>query len=101
MRQPLNLWGNIMKKNSNIKKALIKNSKYILLAIMVIFSTIVSDKFFTGTNISNLLKQNAAVGILALGELLVILTGGIDLSGVAVVNMTTIIVSLLLNQGQH
>ena len=100
MRQPLNLWGNIMKKNSNIKKALIKNSKYILLAIMVIFSTIVSDKFFTGTNISNLLKQNAAVGILALGELLVILTGGIDLSVGAVVNMTTIIVSLLLKQGQ-
>lgn len=88
-----------MKKNGNMKKALVKNSKYILLAVMLLFSTLVSDKFFTGINISNLLKQNAAVGILALGELLVILTGGIDLSVGAIVNMTTIIVSLLLRQG--
>ena len=55
-----------MEKNSNMKRVLTKNSKYILLAVMVLFSTVVSDKFFTGTNISNLLKQNAAVGILAL-----------------------------------
>lgn len=82
-----------------MKKTLVKNSKYILLAVMLLFSTLVSDKFFTGINISNLLKQNAAVGILALGELLVILTGGIDLSVGAIVNMTTIIVSLLLRQG--
>lgn len=88
-----------MEKNSNMKRALTKNSKYILLAVMVLFSTVVSDKFFTGTNISNLLKQNAAVGILALGELLVILTGGIDLSVGAIVNLTTIIVSLLLKGG--
>ena len=88
-----------MEKNSNMKRVLTKNSKYILLAVMVLFSTVVSDKFFTGTNISNLLKQNAAVGILALGELLVILTGGIDLSVGAIVNLTTIIVSLLLKGG--
>lgn len=88
-----------MEKNSNMKRVLTKNSKYILLAVMVLFSTVVSDKFFTGTNISNLLKQNAAVGILALGELLVILTGGIELSVGAIVNLTTIIVSLLLKGG--
>ena len=63
---------------------------------MVVFSALVSDKFFSTTNISNLFKQNAAVGIVALGELLVILTGGIDLSVGAIVSMTTIITSLAL-----
>lgn len=88
-----------MKKEIQWKKLLVKNSKYILLVVMVIVSALVSDKFFTGTNISNLFKQNAAVGIVALGELLVILTGGIDLSVGAIVSMTTVIVSLLLKAG--
>ena len=66
-----------MKKTIDWKKLLVKNSKYILLVVMVIVSALVSDKFFTSTNISNLFKQNAAVGIVALGELVVILTGGI------------------------
>ena len=64
-----------MKKTIDWKKLLVKNSKYILLVVMVIVSALVSDKFFTSTNISNLFKQNAAVGIVALGELVVILTG--------------------------
>lgn len=88
-----------MKNISPLKKLLTKNSKYILLAVMLLVSALVSDKFFTGTNISNLLKQNAAVGIVALGELLVILTGGIDLSVGAIVSMTTVTVSLMLKAG--
>lgn len=88
-----------MKKTINWKKLLVKNSKYILLVVMVIVSALVSDKFFTSTNISNLFKQNAAVGIVALGELVVILTGGIDLSVGAIVSMTTVVVSLMLKAG--
>ena len=88
-----------MKKTIDWKKLLVKNSKYILLVVMVIVSALVSNKFFTSTNISNLFKQNAAVGIVALGELVVILTGGIDLSVGAIVSMTTVIVSLMLKAG--
>lgn len=85
-----------MINESRLKKLLAKYSKYILLIVMLIVSALVSDKFFTGTNISNLLKQNAAVGIVALGELIVILTGGIDLSVGAIVSMTTVTASLML-----
>ncbi len=88
-----------MKREIHLKKLLVKNSKYILLIVMVVISALVSDKFFTTTNISNLFKQNAAVGIVALGELLVILTGGIDLSVGAIVSMTTVVVSLMLRAG--
>lgn len=88
-----------MKNREYLGKLLSKYSKYILLLIMVAISALMSDKFFTGLNISNLLKQNAAVGIVAIGELIVILTGGIDLSVGAIVSMTTVSVSLMLRNG--
>jgi ribose transport system permease protein len=44
------------------------------------FSALISDVFFTETNLSNLLKQVSGIGIVSIGMLIVILTGGIDLS---------------------
>ncbi len=43
-------------------------------------TAILSDRFLTGENILNILRQNSAVGILALGMTFVIVLGGIDLS---------------------
>lgn len=53
-----------------------------LLALIALatFTGIVSDRFFTAENILNILRQNSAIGILALGMTFVILLGGIDLS---------------------
>ena len=88
-----------MKNKRSVWKLVSKNYQYILLLIMILISALISDKFFTGINISNLLKQNSAIGIVAIGELIVILTGGIDLSVGAIVSMTTVVVSLLLKSG--
>lgn len=44
-----------------------------------------SDTFFTERNVSNLMRQTVANGLISLGMLIVILTGGIDLSVGAVV----------------
>lgn len=88
-----------MNKKSSIWKLVSKYYQYILLLIMILVSALMSDKFFTGINISNLLKQNSAIGIVAIGELVVILTGGIDLSVGAIVSMSTVIVSLMLKSG--
>lgn len=88
-----------MNKKSSIWKLVSKYYQYILLLIMILVSALMSDKFFTGINISNLLKQNSAIGIVAIGELVVILTGGIDLSVGAIVSMSTVVVSLMLKSG--
>ena len=50
------------------------------LIILVIFTASCSDRFLSGENIFNVLRQNALVGILALGMTFVIILGGIDLS---------------------
>jgi len=62
------------------------NTFFIFLAMLGI-SAIVSDAFFTSTNLFNLIRQVTPVGIISMGMLLVILTGGIDLSVGSIVAM--------------
>lgn len=50
-----------------------------LIAIVVVMS-LLSPYFLTLTNLSNILTQIGAIGVMAVGETLVIITGGIDLS---------------------
>lgn len=50
-----------------------------LLAACLFFST-QTDRFLTGGNLSLILQQVAVVGVIAIGQTLVILTAGIDLS---------------------
>ncbi len=47
---------------------------------MLLVGTWLAESFFTERNLSNLLRQIVANGLISLGMLLVILTGGIDLS---------------------
>jgi ribose/xylose/arabinose/galactoside ABC-type transport system permease subunit len=76
-----------------------KYDKYLMLIAFVAISAVLSDKFFTTQNLTNLLKQNAALGIVALGELLVILTGGIDLSVGAIASFSGILAATFLKTG--
>lgn len=86
-------------KRSLLSKQLAKYDRYLILLVFVVVSSLMSDKFFTTVNISNLLRQNAAVGIVAIGEFIVILTGGIDLSVGGITSMCCIICASLLKSG--
>jgi fructose transport system permease protein len=52
----------------------------IALLIACVFFSTQSDHFLSGANFSLILQQVAVVGVIAIGQTLVILTGGIDLS---------------------
>ena len=52
----------------------------LVLILMIVISTFLSEHFLTSRNISNLLVQVSIIAVLAAGETYVILTGGIDLS---------------------
>lgn len=67
-------------RSSSIRDKMIRNNTLIIFILMLTFSAIISDSFFTANNISNLLRQTAPIGLISFGMLLVILTGGIDLS---------------------
>ncbi|MGQ1786379.1 MULTISPECIES: ABC transporter permease [unclassified Saccharicrinis] len=87
-----------MKTTANdIIRFLIKYNTIFIFAILVIFSSLISDVFFSSINISNLLKQVSGVGIVSIGMLIVILTGGIDLSVGSMVALMGVIFALLTN----
>jgi len=81
----------------NFKKYLqfvVKYNIVLIFLIMLIVSAIVSDVFFTASNLFNLIRQVTPVGIISMGMLLVILTGGIDLSVGSVVAMSGVLCAL-------
>jgi ribose transport system permease protein len=61
--------------------------------------TLASDEFLTGDNLANLARQVAIFGIIAVGQLLVILTAGIDLSVGSVLGLTGCVTAQLLVEG--
>jgi len=68
-----------------------------LLALLVTcaFFTAQSDRFLTGENLSLVLQQVMVVGVIAIGQTLIILTGGIDLSCGMVMALGGIVMSKL------
>jgi ribose/xylose/arabinose/galactoside ABC-type transport system permease subunit len=70
----------------------------ILLAFVVVLS-VATPYFLTEDNLSNLVKQSAINGIIALGVTAVIITGGIDLSVGAVAGLTGVVTASLMVGG--
>ena len=53
---------------------------FIALLIACVVFGLTTDRFFSGDNFSLILQQVTVVGVIAIGQTLIILTGGIDLS---------------------
>lgn len=69
---------------------------YIVLAVLVLASSLMSDIFPTYRNVSNLMNQAVALGIVSMGQTLVLLTAGIDLSVGSVISLTTCLTTGLI-----
>ena len=61
------------------------------LALLVVIASLRYDGFLSVYNVLSVLNTNAAVGLLALGMAFVIMTGGIDLSGVSVLALGSVV----------
>ena len=53
---------------------------YILVALLIVATITRGTIFWGGTNLTNLLLQMSIIGVVTLAELIVVLTGGIDIS---------------------
>ncbi|TDT67904.1 xylose ABC transporter membrane protein [Hypnocyclicus thermotrophus] len=82
-----------------LEKFLKKNMNWIILLIMVLFLSLVTDSFLTARNLSNLIRQSTIVGIIAVGMTGVILLGGVDLSVGSIVGLAAVTVTLLMEKG--
>lgn len=70
---------------------LMKLGPVLILVVLAIGMTIANPLFATARNLQNLSMQSASIAILALGMLLVILTGGIDLSVGSILSLSSVV----------
>jgi len=70
---------------------------YGLLIVLFLLAAFLSDRFLTARNLSNLLRQAGFLGIVAIGQTVVILSGGIDLSVGSVVKLSVLIAALVVD----
>lgn len=79
-----------MKKKS-ISEVMEKYSIFIVLLFMIILCTILNKNFLSAGNVSNIMKQLAVPTILAYGEMLLIISGMLDLSSGSVLALAGVL----------
>ena len=72
---------------------------YIAFVIICIVFAMLSPDFFSLSNIHNILIQTSAIAIVAIGQTLVILTGGIDISVGRLMGMSGILIGVFASKG--
>jgi fructose transport system permease protein len=72
------------------------------LLVAVVFFATQSDRFLSGQNFSLILQQVMVVGVIAIGQTLIILTAGIDLScGMAMALGSVVLTKFAVDYGMH
>jgi erythritol transport system permease protein len=84
----------------NLNTVLVEGRALIALVIIIVIFAILSDNYLTAGNLTTITKQVAFNAIVALGMLLVILNGGIDLSVGSIVGFTAAVAGNLF-RGVH
>ena len=70
---------------------------WLIVVLLAIFATLVSDSFLTSKNVPNVLGQSVPLIVITVGMFIAIIAGQIDLSVAAVVKITAVLVSGIAN----
>lgn len=71
----------------------------IALLVLIIISSVASQKFLTLNNVINILRQVSVTGVIAVGMTVVIINGGIDLSVCGIVGLSGMVAIILQGYG--
>lgn len=67
----------------------------VIIVALFVITSVCTDNFFSVYNITNLMKQCAIIGVLAVAQTMIITTGGIDISGGAITGLSCMVLALL------
>ena len=70
---------------------------YIIWALLIIVSAVLSPDFRTVGNISNVILQATPLAIVAIGQSIILIMGGIDMSVGSVISFSTVIIATTSN----
>lgn len=85
-------------KNPSPLLRMVKRTEFTLAVIVIVLfllATFLTDNFASAYNLQNLTKQGAVIGVLAVAQTVVIITGGIDISGGAIAGLGCMVMALL------
>ncbi|MFC9133277.1 ABC transporter permease [Streptomyces sp. NPDC057099] len=90
-----------LKAPTTVRRLLTQPTTGPLVALLLacVFFSVSSDQFLTGGNFSLIVQQVMVVGTLAIGQTLIILTAGIDLSCGAVMAFGSIVIAKMAAEG--
>jgi len=84
------------RRSLSVGPVLLEARAFIALGVIVVIFALLSDTYLTSSNLITMTRHVAINAILALGMLLVILTGGIDLSVGSIVGLSGVVAGVLL-----
>jgi ribose/xylose/arabinose/galactoside ABC-type transport system permease subunit len=93
---PRTLRSGIVERARTDRSLLLNTGFALAFVVLVAVASATSESFLTESNLTNLLRQMVTTGLLALGMLIVILTGGIDLSVGSIVGFAGIMAAGLV-----
>lgn len=90
--------------NTKTKKlsAFFSNQSVILFIFILLLAVLVStvnDRFLTWNNISSILRQGTALGLVACGATILVISGSFDISVGSMIGLVTCVMSIMLNRG--
>lgn len=88
-----------MKSKTTIGQKISNYSMPILLILLIIIFSILSDKFLTQRNITNIIVQNVHIAVCTTGVFMIMVSGGCDLSIGYQMSVSAVLVAKLLSQG--
>jgi ribose transport system permease protein len=74
-----------------------KHMAVIVMLLLLVLSSLLVPNFFSEVNLKSILFQYSIIGFLVLGQLCVMLTGGIDLSQGSMLALTSILTAVVYN----
>ena len=93
---PRTLRGGLVERARTDRSLLLNTGFALAFVVLVVVASATSESFLTESNLTNLLRQMVTTGLLSLGMLIVILTGGIDLSVGSIVGFAGIMAAGLV-----
>lgn len=84
-----------------LQLTLIKTGPIIAFLLLAIYISSATPHFLTGSNMANVARQTSITAILAVGQTLVIIAGGIDLSVGAIAAIGASVAAVLMTQQIH
>ena len=85
-----------MKTRSQLVPTILDNLIWLLLLATVLFFSLMTNRFLTLTNITNILVHSAVLGILVIGQSFTLLTGNFDLSAESAMGLIAVVGAFLM-----